>query len=137
MKNAPGLRTSRRQLLAGGGWAVATAATVSGTAVAGASLPDLAGSASVILHDHRFALPADMQQRLSANGARIVALGDDPVRMWRTEIGTLLGQRDTRLLGVTRWPEFLLVRGLAAESRRHVRYQRVDPETGATIWLIY
>jgi hypothetical protein len=131
------MRVNRRRVVAGGVWAAA-AATASGTALAGnANLPELVGGVTVVLQDERLELAAEMQQRLLSNGAQIITLTDDPVRMWRGESGQLLGRRDTRLLGVTRWPEFLLVRGLAAESRRHVRYQRLDEITGALTWLIY
>ena len=131
------MHVNRRRVVAGGVWAAA-AATASGTALAGsANLPELAGGVTVILQAERFELAAAVQQRLLSNGAQIITLTDDPVRMWRSEGGQLLARRDTRLLGVTRWPDFLLVSGLAAESRRHVRYQRLDEVTGALTWLIY
>ncbi len=128
------LQANRRQLLAGGVTAIA-AALAAGSAMAGdAGAPAI--NASLVLHDQRFPLTVDMQRHLQANGARILPLADDPVRMWRDGLAALLQPRDTRLLGVTRWPEFLLIRGLAAESRRHVRYQRQDAVTGAIVWLI-
>jgi hypothetical protein len=91
---------------------------------------------TVILQDGRHALPDVLRQRLAGNGALLVQLEPDPVRQWRSEFAALLGARTTRLLGVTRWPEFLLVRGLAEESGRRVRYQRMDAASGAIIWLI-
>ncbi len=75
-------------------------------------------------------------QRLAGNGAQVIALTDDPVRMWRGEIGELLKHPDTRLFGVTLWADYLIVRGLAAESRRHVRHERHDAEAGTFTWLI-
>jgi hypothetical protein len=126
-------QANRRQLLVGGSCAIAA---LGGAAIAGEQSVTLTDQASVVLHDARFTLPADVQQRLQSNGARIVRLQEDPVRMWRDELGALLAPPDTRLLGVTRWPEFLMIRGMAAESRRHVRYQRMDASTGAIIWLI-
>ena len=56
--------------------------------------------------------------------------------MWRGDLGPILDRRETRMLGVTRWTEFLLIQGLAAESRRRVRYQRFDAATDTMVWLI-
>jgi hypothetical protein len=58
------------------------------------------------------------------------------VRQWRGDQAWLLAHRDTRLIGVTRWPDFLIVRGLAAESRRLVRHESLDPASGVMTWLI-
>jgi hypothetical protein len=58
------------------------------------------------------------------------------VRQWRGHQAWLLAHRETRLFGVTRWPDFLIVRGLAAESRRRVRHESLDPATGVMTWLI-
>jgi hypothetical protein len=48
----------------------------------------------------------------------------------------LLGDPGTRLLGVTPWIEFVMIQGLAAESRRRVRYQRFDDARDAMVWFI-
>ena len=127
---------NRRQFLSGVGGIVG-AGTVHGAAGA-ASLDALsvAGSATVVLHDPRIVLPPQLAERLAANGARIIALDGDPVRMWRTEVGTLLRQPSTRLLGLTLWADYLMVRGLAAETRRHTRYEQHDAERGHFTWLI-
>jgi non-homologous end joining protein Ku len=66
----------------------------------------------------------------------VITLEADPVRMWRGDLAGVLDQRATRLLGVTRWTEFLLIQGLAAETRRRVQYQRFDAATGTMVWLI-
>ena len=80
----------------------------------------------MVLHDKRISMDPAIAQRLAGNGAQVIALTDDPVRMWRSEVGALLKQPDTRLFGVTLWADYLIVRGLAAESRRHVRHERHD-----------
>jgi len=92
--------------------------------------------ATVILQDSRHRLPHDLTQRLGGVDARVIRLEADPVRQWRGPQAQLLAARDTRLLGATSWPQFLLVRGLAEESGRRVRYQRMDDSTGAITWLI-
>ena len=130
-------RTSRRDVLAGA--ALALAGTVL-PARGGLAAPGVAaagtGGATVVLQDHRFALPREVQQRLAGSGAQLVALEADPVRQWRGADAQLLGARGTRLFGVTRWPEFLLVRGLAEESGRRVRHQQFDAASSTMVWLI-
>lgn len=138
MKRADGaLRVSRRALLAGGAMTVATASVMGGMA----PLPrgreaQAIASATVVLHDPRVPLPAHVGDRLAQGGAQHLPLQSDPVRQWRDDAGRLLARRETRLLGVTLWPTFLLVRGLAEESGRRVRYQRLDATTGAVVWLV-
>lgn len=131
-----GLTASRRAMLAGAGCAVAGAALARDTAVQGAAEEAGAPRATVVLQDRRVPLPAEIAARLAGNGAQLLELEPDPVRMWRGQWAPLLTRRDTRLLGVTQWPQFLLVSGLAAESGRRVRYQRFDAASGAFVWLI-
>ena len=124
----------RRQFLAG------SVAGASGIAAATSSVAattlEAASRASVVLHDRRIKMDPVIAQRLERNGAQIIALTEDPVRLWRSEVGAVLQQPDTRLFGVTLWADYLIVRGLAAESRRHVRHERHDPEAGTFTWLI-
>lgn len=110
------------------------AATVS--AVAPAAVLDAASSATVVLHDPQFALPADVAARLASNGAQLIALEGDAVRLWRSEVGAVLAHPQTRLFGVTRWADLLIVRGLAAESRRHLRHEQFHESSGYFTWLI-
>lgn len=124
----------RRQFLAGS--AVATASGIAASAGGVSTTLDAASRASVVLHDKRITMDPAIAQRLAGNGAQVIALTDDPVRLWRSEVGELLKQPDTRLFGVTLWADYLIVRGLAAESRRHVRHERHDPEAGTFTWLI-
>jgi hypothetical protein len=95
-----------------------------------------AGSATVVLHDPRIPLPEEVAARLKANGAQLITLGDDTVRLWRTEVGAVLRKADTRLFGVTRWSDYLIVRGLAAETRRHARHEQHHADSGHFTWLI-
>lgn len=131
-----GLRTSRRDVLAGAGLALAGGALPAAASAGGASPSSTATSALIVLQDPRLPLPQDVQQQLDAGGARVIALEADPVRMWRGAQAGLLSAPSTRLLGVTTWPKFLLVRGLAEESGRRVRQQRFDAASGAIVWLI-
>jgi hypothetical protein len=132
------MKASRRAFLGGAG-GVVTAAAASVTTPAAAQMLDTltaAQSASVVLHDPRIPMNAEVAARLVANGARIIELDGDAVRQWRTEIGAVLSRPDTRLFGLTRWADLIIVRGLAAESRRHMRYEQHHPEGGHFTWLI-
>lgn len=131
-------RLSRRTLIAGSGGAVLMATGAAPDAI-DASVVEQAAlehQAAVVLQDRRLLLPVDACERLAARGVRVIDLEGDPVRMWRGEHASLLANSGTRLLGVTPWIEFVMVQGLAAESRRRVRYQRFDASRDAMVWLI-
>ena len=115
------------------------ATTAASACPAGAVSADMLGaaqSATVVLHDPKFTMPAEVVARLQANGARVIALDTDPVRMWRTGVGELLAHPDTRLFGLTRWADYLIVKGLAAESRRYARHEQLHAQSGQFTWLI-
>ena len=138
---ARALPASRRQFLQGsvaltGAGALAGAAHAAPASTSAAASLLAASKASVVLHDPRLTLDANVVARLAAAGARFIPLTADPVRQWRGAQRELLADRDTRLFGVTRWPDFLIVRGLAAETRRLVRHESLDPATGVMTWLI-
>lgn len=137
MSHAMQGRSDRRQFLKTAGGVIGSAGAVGAPAVAH-TLDAVAASAaaSVVLHDPRIPLPPDVAGRLGANGARIIAIDGDPVRLWRTQVGELLQRPDTRLFGITRWADYLIVRGLAAESRRHPRHEQHHPATDHFTWLI-
>jgi anaerobic selenocysteine-containing dehydrogenase len=132
------IASTRRQFLKQGAaltGAGAFGAATSLSASASATL-QAAAKATVVLHDPRLSVDAGVIARLEATGARFIALGGDPVRLWRGAERELLSRRDTRLFGVTNWPDFLIVRGLAAETRRRVLHESLDPATGVMTWLI-
>jgi hypothetical protein len=135
---AEAVRLSRRTLIAGSGSAMLVAAGARSDAIDAAVVEQAALEhlATVVLQDRRLVLPQDACQRLAAGGVRVLDLERDPVRMWRGEHATLLGNSATRLFGVTPWIEFVMIQGLAAESRRRVRYQRFDATRDAMVWLI-
>ena len=132
-----GLRLTRREMLAGAG------VVLTGTALFGSrerAKPDsqsIAGpGATVILQSGAHSLPRERMRRFAGDNALVIQLEADPVRQWRGTDGLLLAARSTRLLGVSTWPQFLIVRGLAEESGRRVRFQRSDGPTGTMTWLI-
>ena len=132
--------TTRRQFVTGAalaGTAAATASTSPGIPVAAdLSREEAAQRATVVLVEPRIEIDPAVRARLEASGARFIELTDDPVRQWRGELATVLADPATRLFGVTRWHNFLMVRGLAAESRRHVRHESLDTGSGVLTWLI-
>lgn len=125
--------TSRRKFLAGAGLA---SAAVGVSATTPAPVLEAASRATVVLHDPQFALAADVAERLAGNGAQLIALEGDAVRLWRSQVGEVLAHPQTRLFGVTRWADLLIVRGLAAESRRHLRHEQLHESSGYFTWLI-
>jgi hypothetical protein len=106
--------------------------------MAGTGVHSLDGAerGSIVLIDPRLNLRTESLQRLSANGAQLRLLQGDPVWFWRSKDNAALRAPGTRLLGVTGWVNLLVFRGLAAETRRHLRYEKFDEETGAFIWLV-
>lgn len=128
----------RRRFLAAAGGSAALLATF-GEAADAATVAGSAGQGrgtAFVLHDARLPLPADVLARLTAAGTRIITLSGDPVRFWRSADADPLRERSARLYGLTRWADFLIFRGLAAETRRHVRYERLEPASDAFTWLI-
>ena len=130
---------SRRQVLIGsaaGAGALAVLVPAQGAVLDIATSLAAEQRVSLLLHDRRFAPDAALVERMQARGARIMALAEDPVRQWRDQSGDWLQRSDTRLMGITRWPDFLMLRGLAAESRRHVRFASPVSADGVLTWLI-
>lgn len=128
-------RLDRRQLLGGGLAVTSLAAWPVAAPAASGDLPQ-AGRASILLLDERLATPDDLPQGLLSRDTRVVPLQGDPVRLWRDALCASLQQPDARLLGITRWPDLLIFRGLAQEARRHLRQQRFEAASGGFIWLI-
>lgn len=131
---------NRRELLMlSGGAVISASASAAPTSAAAQDVNELLATdtgTTVVLQDRRLPLPVELQGRLAGNGARLLPLDEDPVRMWRGEHAALLDHAGTRLLGVTPWIQFVMIQGLAAESRRRVRYQRFDAGSNAMVWLI-
>jgi hypothetical protein len=128
---------ARRRFLAG---AAASGGALGAPVSALAAAPDelLAtptGGRLVLLYDERLVDRAGMR-RLEREGTTCLALGGDPVRLWRGGAAALLTARSTRLVGMTRWADLLMVRGLAAESGRRLKYEKLDRTTGVFTWLI-
>ena len=132
-------RATRRQFVTGAAMAgtlVATTAATTAVSASGVSAVEAAGQASVVLHDRRIAIDEALRARFLGGGATFIELTDDPVRQWRGEIAALLAHPDTRLFGITQWSDYLLVRGMAAETRRHVKHESRASGDGVLTWLI-
>jgi hypothetical protein len=126
----------RRSFITGAAAGVLAPAVVPAQAGSQLGLWTSAPKTSVVLRDPRISMPAEVMHRLDANGARTIVLEGDPVWFWRSAAGAPLRDASTTLLGVTGWAELLVFRGLAAETRRHLRYERLDAATGIFIWLV-
>ena len=101
----------RRGVLALGGAAVAA-----GVVPAAAAARRARGAASgMLVFD-----PSSAEARATAanmRGHRLVALEGDPVRLWRAHLAEAPGP----LHGVTRWSDYLILRGLAEERGQRLR----------------
>jgi hypothetical protein len=128
----------RRQFLAGGAatGVAATAAAAGSPVAAQVGLWALAPKAAVILHDPRIPMPPDVRRRIEANGTQMITLEGDPVWFWRSAAAAQVRDPATTLMGVTGWAELLVFRGLAAETRRHLRHEKLDAATGTFVWLV-
>ena len=101
------MELDRRGVLALGGAAVAAAPALG-------ALPAGRGSA-VLIFD-----PASVEARAlaaPAKGYRLVALTGDPVRLWRDGLAEHRGP----VAGLTRWSDYLVLRGLAEEGGLRLR----------------
>ncbi|MFM1887489.1 MAG: hypothetical protein RL026_2646 [Pseudomonadota bacterium] len=132
------LATSRRGFLKGAGGLGGLAAALPAIASPlGPAARDWSATATVVLHDPRIALDPEVTARFAARGVRVIPLVGDPVRLWRSaELGALLADPSTRLLGLTRWSDYVILRGLAAGSRRYPQHEVLDAEQGHFTWAI-
>lgn len=74
-------------------------------------------------------------EAMQAKGARVVALGNDVVRQWRNELQSLVVEQRYQLLGRTAYPDWFLLRGLAAEHRLFPQHEQ-QPSAASFEWII-
>lgn len=130
-------RLTRRELLAGAGVVLAGSALRSGNhAARGTAALSSSTGATFIIEGVPPAVARKALSGLTQVSAPVIRLEADPVRQWRSPQGAQLAARGARLLGATTWPQFLIVRGLAEESGRRVRFQHTDGPSGTITWLI-
>jgi hypothetical protein len=69
-------------------------------------------------------------------GLKTVALTDDLVRQWRDGLGEAVSKSGTPLLGLTSWPDYLLLSGLAFEARKYplLELQHAVEQPGKANW---
>lgn len=58
---------------------------------------------------------------LDKAGLQLRLLGDDPVRQWRDGLGSEAGRAGLPVLGLTSWPDYLLLSDMAREHRKRVQ----------------
>lgn len=75
---------------------------------------------------------------LQSSGVTAIALVGDPVRQWRDSLGQVIEAQSEPFYGLTDWSDYQLMRGLAAELRRHVRHESVYDDRQQTLytWVI-
>jgi len=121
----------RRQFLALGGLVTAATLLPSLEAVGWSQAPGRA----VLVHDPSLHVPAELVANVVRGGGRVVALVDDPVRLWRDGLADEVASVG-RLHGYTLWADLLIFRGLARESRLHLQREQFDAATGRIAWMI-
>ena len=107
-------RIDRRRALAFGG-----AALVAPALAPAATIVPATPAAGIMLFD-----PGSAESRRiarAAHGQRLIALTGDPVRLWREQLAAASGP----IGGVTRWSDYLILAGLAAEQGLRVRDERM------------
>ena len=97
---------------------VSAAAPLNADSIWRALQPVDAGRALVLYRDSDPQASA-FAATLAAGGIQVQALAQDPVRQWRDGLGELVQQQNLIVLGMGNWTDYILVRGLAAEQRRH------------------
>lgn len=130
----PARRTLDRRVFLAGSAAVAGAFTLPRDSRA-AVLLQAPGPLVLLVDPRHRPAPAGLDAWL-ASATEVVELGGDPVRLWTGTRGRLLRDHRARLVGFTTWPDLLVFRGLAAETRRHLRHEHQDATTGTFSWLI-
>ena len=91
---------------------------------------------TALIVDPRLQLSESSLQPMRANGTVVLQLAGDVVRFWQSDACAILREPGTRILGLTRWSDLLVLRGLAAETRRHLRHEAPDQASGAIAWMI-
>ena len=97
---------SRRQFVATG----ALASLAAGVTINGLMKP----SASLVVYDGRI---PESRAFANSHSAFSIDVADEHMQRWRSFRSSAV---DGRWVGLTRWSEFILVRGFAAEQRKHV-----------------
>lgn len=106
---------TRRGVLAGASGALAL--TLTPALARGALVP------GVVLYAPRSEPSRRFAEVLAARGALAVALTGDLVRQWHDGLRTTVAGNGGELAGITPWSDYVVARGLAAELRRHVRFE--------------
>ena len=86
-----------------------------------ASLGELHKHGGIVLYREDEIHSVAFADTLAKAGLESVALTDDLVRQWRDGMGAKAGRAGVPVLGLTSWPDYLLISGMAAEQRKHVQ----------------
>lgn len=75
---------------------------------------------------------------MSRAGMGAIALTDDLVRQWRSELNQILRDNPLPLYGLTDWSDYQLLRGLAVELRRFPQQELrlTVPVSGQPDWAV-
>ena len=85
-----------------------------------ATLGDLKQRQGIVLYKKSDLHSLAFADTLSQAGIKPVAMSDDLVRQWRDGLGELVRQSAQPIMGLGNWSDYFVIRGLAAEQRKHV-----------------
>ena len=119
--------TARRKFVKGTGSLVALgslpAYLTASTEELNATLNELKQTQGLVLYRESDTHSIAFADMLSRAGLKAVALTDDLVRQWRDGLGNLARKAGVPILGLTNWPDYLIINGLAAEQKKRVQLE--------------
>lgn len=116
------LSLQRRTFLQQAAGAAAIAAVSTG---ADAATP---GVKTLVIYQEADQASVLFAKAMQAKGMQVFAIGDDPVRVWRDQLGKLVVDDGYRMIGRTQYPTWFVLRGLAAEHRIFPQHEHQPSE---------
>lgn len=81
----------------------------------------------IVLYSEKEMHSVAFADTMAKAGLETVALTDDLVRQWRDGLGNKISQSGAPVIGLSNWPDYLVLSGLAAEARLHVMMEMQHP----------
>lgn len=132
--------SKRRRVIQGAGTLVALgtlpAYLTANAADLQATLDDLHHRGGLVLYRSEDPHASAFAVTLAGAQLQTVALTDDVVRQWRDGLGGAAGASGVPILGLSSWPDYLLVSGMALDVRKRVQLemQHVVDQPGRENW---
>jgi hypothetical protein len=111
------------------------ASTIAIATVSGSAEAAVGNEKILVIYQESDAASVEFASAMRAKDMRCIALGDDPVRLWRDQLQKLVIGDGYGLMGRTPYPAYFVLRGLAAEHRRFPQHEQ-QPSPNSFEWLI-